>query len=111
MASEIIVVAVYSGIKEMGGIAGMVKVLRDHKAYGFKSVEAANRAIHSEMKRMGGDFFEHFDPSSAFGDKNYNKKHSDIRYSYAPSSEDNGASEERSATVFGSKKRQNLFGN
>ena len=42
----------------------------------------------------------------------YNKNYSNTRYSYTPSSEDNGASEERSTTVFGNKTRTGvLFGN
>ena len=116
-----IIAATCLGIKEMGGIAGMTKVLRDYNAYGFKSKEDAAKAIVDESKRMGGDgFFKHFSPSSDFGEKYYNKNYSNTRYSYTPSSEDNGASEERSTTVFGNKtrtgvlfgnkRRQNLFG-
>ncbi len=120
--SATIIAATCLGIKEMGGIAGMTKVLRDYNAYGFKSKGDAAKAIADESKRMGGDgFFKHFSPSSDFGEKYYNKNYSDTRYSYTPSSEDNDASEERSPSVFGNKtrtgvlfgnkRRQNLFGN
>lgn len=120
--SVTIIAATCLGIKEMGGIGRMTKVIRDYNAYGFKSKEDAAKAIADESKRMGGHgFFKHFNPSSDFGEKYYNKNYSNTRYSYTPSSEDNGASEERSTTVFGNKtrtgvlfgnkRRRNLFGN
>lgn len=118
--SVTIIAATCLGIKEMGGIARMIKVLRDYNAYDFKSKEDAAKAVVYESKRMGDGFPKHFSPSSDFGEKYYNKNYSNTRYSYTPSSEDS-ASEERSTTVFGNKtrtgvlfgnkRRQNLFGN
>lgn len=58
--SATIIAATCLGIKEMGGIAGMTKVLRDYNAYGFKSKGDAAKAIADESKEWGATGFQAF---------------------------------------------------